>query len=240
MKTIDTYSSDAHLRVILQGPPGSGKTTLACQFPGAYVADCDINLAGPLRWLKANGRPLPIGYDVIDRDGDREVDPGFRFERLVNCVSSALADPQVKTIVIDSATKVSDYIMSHVLRQQGKKQMEMQSWGFYLNYWKDFVLKISAQRKHFVLIAHERVEKDEVDQSLRYFLNIPGQFAYIAGSLFTDVWRCEVVSSGFGAQAKYTWQIRTMPDWKFQLKNSLGLPPVFEFSWAEIERRLTA
>jgi nucleoside-triphosphatase THEP1 len=240
MQSINTYSDNSNLRVLLQGPPGSGKTTTACQFPAAYIADCDLNLAGALRYLRSANLPLPIGYDIIDRDDDgKEVDPSFRFERLLRKLQIACADTTVQTIVVDSATKLSDYIMAHILRQQGKKQMEMQSWGFYFTCWKEFVARITAQKKHFVLICHERVEKDEIDQALKYFLNIPGQFAHIAGSLFTDVWRCEVASKGFGAATTHEFQIRTMPDHKFNLKNSLGLPAVFKFDWKIVESKLS-
>lgn len=239
MQPITNYTSEAHLRVLLQGAPGSGKTTTACQFPAPYVADCDLNLAGSLRFLRSANLALPVGFDVIDRDETgKEIDPAFRFERLLKKLQEACASPDVQTIIIDSATKLSDYIMAHILRQQGKKQMEMQSWGFYFTTWKELVARITAQRKHFVLIAHERVEKDEIDQSLKYFLNIPGQFAHIAGSLFTDVWRTEVSAKGFGATQQHEFLVRTMPDHKFNLKNSLALPALFKFDWPTIEAKL--
>lgn len=237
MQKIETYTKESHLRLLLQGTPGSGKTTLACHFPGAYIADCDINLAGPLRWLTSNKGTLPVGYDLIDRDENgNEVDPSLRYQRLGKCLNIALKDPEVQTIVIDSATKLSDYIQAEVLRQQGKKEMSIQMWGLFLAQYKHFLGQITAQRKHFVLICHEKVEKDEIDACLKYFIMIPGQMASIIGSLFTDIWRCEV--SATGLPPKYSWNIRTMPDNRFALKNSLGLPPLFHFDWKKIEEGL--
>lgn len=240
MQRIEQYEKEAYLRLLIQGPPGSGKSTLACHFPGAYIADCDINLAGPFRWLKANNGTMPVGYDIIDRDETgKEVNPADRYIRLAACLTAAAKDPAVQTIVIDSATKLSDYMLAEVLRQQNKKDMSIQMWGFYLALWKQFISQISAQRKHFVLICHERVEKDEIDQSLKYFVLIPGQMGNIIGSLFSDVWRCEV-SGGQGINPTYNWNIRTMPDHRFALKNSLGLPPVMKFDWSKIEAKLNA
>ena len=92
-------------------------------------------------------------------------------------------------------------------------------------------------RKHVVLIAHERVEKDEMDQSLKYFVAIPGQFQHIIGSMFTDIWRCEVAAAGSNPP-KYTFQVRTMPDFRYQLKNSLDLPPIMKFDWKQIADKL--
>lgn len=243
MQLITNYAkNDAHLRLLLQGPPGAGKTTLACQMPKAYIADCDLNLGGALRYMNEAKLTLPVGYDTIDRKDDgSDVEPNLRFERLCLCLQSAAADPNVETLVLDSATKISDYIIAHTLRMQNKKAMEMTSWGFYLGYWKELINKLSSVRKNLVLIAHEKVEKDEIDQSLKYFLLIPGQFGSMAGSLFTDVWRCEVAAgAGFGANVKYSWNVRTMPDHKFQLKNSLGLPAVFQFAWPTIAAKLAS
>ena len=204
-----------------------------------YVADCDINLAGALRWLKTNNKPLPVGYDVIDRDeSNKVVDEGFRYARLMKCLSDAVNSPDVKTIVVDSATKVSDYIMADVLREQGKRQMEMQSWGFYLRKWTNFIGQLTAVPKNFVLICHEKVEKDEVDQTLRYFINLPGQISQIIGTMFTDVWRCEV-SEKSGLSPTYEWIVRTMPNFRFALKNSLALPALFKFDWPTIEAKLS-
>lgn len=237
MQTIDTYTKETYLRLLLQGAPGTGKTTLACHFPGCYIADCDINLAGPLRWLKANNGTLPLGYDIIDRDDEgKEVEPIDRYQRLIKCLATAIQNPDVQTIVIDSATKLSDYMLLEVQRQHGKKEMSIALWGAYLMLWKHLLSRISAQRKHFVLICHERVEKDEIDMSLKYFVLVPGQMGNIIGSLFSDVWRTEVSTAGI--PPKYSWNLRTMPDTKFALKNSLGLPPIMQFNWKLIEEKL--
>lgn len=239
MQVITEYAKETHLRLLLQGPPGSGKTTLACHLPGAYIADLDLNLGGPLRYLKSSGGPLPVGYNIIDRTPDgKEVPPSERYQRLAYCLNDALKSPEVETIIVDSATKLSDYMIAEVLRTQHKSEMTIQLWGFYLALWKTFIGAISAQRKHFVLTCHERVEKDEIDQSLKYFVLIPGQMQHIIGSMFTDVWRTEVTVAG--VPPKYTFQIRTMSDHRFQLKNSFGLAPIMKFDWSKIEAKLNS
>lgn len=243
MPTIDQYSNDAYLRLLLQGPSGVGKTTLACQFPGAWVMDCDLNLAGPLRFLKSKGLPLPIGYDTIDRDETgKSVPDNMRYDRLLRCANAAAAQPGVKTLVFDSATKIADYIKAHVLRVNPTKtgQMEMTSWGFFYQYWVQLVATVTAAKLHSVFIFHEKLEKDEVDGTLKYFINVQGQFQAVAASLFTDVWRAEVSGGGglLPTASSYNWQIRTMPDFRYQLKNSLQLPPVFVFDWKLIESKL--
>jgi energy-coupling factor transporter ATP-binding protein EcfA2 len=237
---INNYTQESHLRLLLQGPPGSGKSTLACHFPGAYVADLDINLGGPLRFLRENNGPMPVGFDIIGRSDDgKEVPLKDCYQRLGAKLNAALKEPGVETIVIDSATKLGDYIQAEVLRTQGKSEMTLPLWGFYLQTWKHFITQLSAQRKHLVLTCHESVEKDEIDQTLRYFVAVSGQMKWVIGSMFTDVWRCEVAVTA-GANPKHTFQVRTMPDFRYSLKNSLSLPPIFKFDWKLIEQRLAA
>lgn len=244
MPTIDQYSlTDAHLRLLLQGPSGVGKTTLACQFPGAWVLDCDLNLGGPLRWLKANGKSTPIGYDIIDRTEDgKPVPENLRYQRLLERANAAAGQPGVQTLIFDSCTKIADYIKAHVLRVNGTSsgKFEQASWGFFYNYWVQLVSTVTAAKIHCVFIFHEKVDKDEIDGSLKYFLNVQGQFRDLAASMFTDVWRAEVMGGGGlnPTLASYKWLIRTMPDYRFQLKNSLQLPPTFEFDWKVIEAKL--
>lgn len=243
MPAIDQYASDSYIRLLLQGPPGSTKTTTACQFPGAWVFDCDLNLGGPLRWLKEKGKPLPIGYDTIDRDDNgAPVPENMRWQRLFTCINAAAKQAGalgIETFVIDSTTKADIYNQAHVLRTNPTKTggLEQTSWGFIRNNWIQLIGVMTSARVNFVLIAHEKVDKDEVDGSLKYFLNIQGSFKDMAGSMFTDVWRAEMQSSG-GLTPAYKAVLRTMPDHRYQLKNSLMLPPTFEFDWKLIEAKL--
>ena len=129
--------------------------------------------------------------------------------------------------------------MAEVMRTQGKSEMTLPLWGFYLQTWKQFISQLSTQRKHIILTCHESVEKDEIDQTLKYFVQVAGQMKFVIGSMFTDVWRCEVAVTA-GPNPKYTFQVRTMPDFRYQLKNSLSLPPIFKFDWNLIQERLAA
>lgn len=242
MPTIDQYQkSDAFIRLLLQGPPGAGKTTLACQFPGVWFLDCDINLAGSLRWLNETKKPLPIGYDIIDRtEDDKPVPENMRYARLVKCANEASGKPGVQTLVFDSATKIMEYIKAHVLRTQPTKtgQLGIPSWGFIYSEWLRLVGTVTAAKLNCVFIFHEKDVVSEDGSLVKVGINVQGQFQHIAGSLFTDVWRLEVENKGGLLAPNYVRRLRTMPDHRYQLKNSFGLPPMFEFDWSVIEGKL--
>lgn len=241
MQPITDYAKkEARLRLLLQGPPGSGKTTLACSFPKPYIIDIDVNLDGPLRFRSKRNLPLPVGYDRLDIDEKgAAVPPVARYLRLDRCLIEAQQNPDIETIVIDSATGFTDILMEEVKRRQPGVKDGRQLWGFFFEYGKQFLATLTSMRKHIVLIAHERVEKDEVEGGLKYRVNWPGQLGDLIGGFFTDVWRAEVQSIG-GLQPSYKWVVRTMPDYRFTLKNGFEFPAIFEFSWALVEQKMKA
>jgi len=243
MPLIENYSAQSRLRVLLQGPPGSGKTTTACQFPKPWVIDADMNLAGALRWLRNAKLPLPVGYDTIDKDDAGVVVPPLqRTKRLLDACAAAMNNPDVETIVLDGGTKIGDYFKDEVLKQNPTKSggFEMPTWGFYYKIWVSFINQLSVCNKHIVFIFHEKVDKDELDGSTKFFLNIQGSFKDMAGALFTDVWRAEV-SQPLSANAQPEYVIRTAQSYRNHgLKNGLGLPATFKFDWKTIEAKLNS
>ena len=116
----------------------------------------------------------------------------------------------------------------------------MTSWGFYGKMWVSFVGQLSVAKKHIVFIFHEKIDKDELDGSTRFFLNLQGQFQGMAGSMFTDVWRAEV-NSPATPNGEPEYVLRTAQNFRVPgLKNGLGLPQVFKFDWNVIQNKLNS
>jgi hypothetical protein len=155
-------------------------------------------------------------------------------------LAAASADPKIETIIIDSATNLSDVMIAEVLRQQGKSEMSKREWGFFAILGRHFLSVLSAMRKHVVLIGHEKTEKDDKG-SVVYPIKVawPGQVGANIGVWFTNVWRCENKQEGFGATAKTVYSIRTSPNGQYELKNTLGLPVTFDGKWETIQSALT-
>jgi hypothetical protein len=240
MQDINTYTTTTdYIRLILQGEPKSGKSTLACQFPGAYIIDSDVNLGGPIRYLKEHNLPLPVGYDVLDKNGVADIDLSARYVRFQLLMSEAQKNDKIQTIVIDSATSFTDILLAETSRLQPSVKDGRQLWGFFFTYGKELMARLRLFRKHIILIVHEKLDKLP-DGSLAYPVRIawPGQLGGIMASFFTDVWRTEVKMVGYTPNAKYKWVVQTMPSYQYKLGNSLGLPDEFEFDWKLIESKL--
>lgn len=245
MPLIQSYSSDSHLRLVLQGPSGVGKTTIAAQFPGAWINDLDVNLGGTIAFLKENKLSLPLGYDMISTDDTGQpVHPLQQFLRLDAKLQEQQKNPEIKTIVLDSGTNLADILIYEICRQQGKQSISgfkdgRQFWGFFAPFCRNFFSVLAQFRKNIVLTAHEKTQKLE-SGAIVYPIKVawPGQVGENIGAFFNCVWRAEVERIQSGMITNYNWRIRTKPDGMYELKDTLGLPAVFPFKWETIQAAL--
>lgn len=252
MQPVSSYAdTNDKLRLVLQGNSGVGKTTLACQFPGAYIIDIDVNLGGSLRYIEAQNKKganlrLPVGYDNLDKDekGNLIALPE-RYQRLNVLLQEAQNNPLIETIVLDSGTILVDVMMNEIFKQQKKTSINdwkdpRQFWNLFIPFCRNFFDVLTRMRKHIVIPLHEKF-KETPEGFVVYPVQVswPGQIGRQIGIWFTNIWRAEVEQTAAGVNTtNYKWQIRTMPDSKYALKNTLMLPPVFEFKWETIEKAL--
>lgn len=233
------------LSILLLGPPGSRKTTLAMQFPRPYFIDCDGNLDGPERYLRANGFPqLEYGYDSVNfTDDGKEVAVEKKYDRLEQLLRSArTADCQ--TVIVDSMTMVNEFIIRKVLDEQKQPAMRPIDWQPLKSfYWKLLVSGIRGMGKTTIVTCHEIILTEPDPKAVMkenivgYKPSVQGGIADYFGAFFTDIFRCvietEATTKGPVTKSKlYTCKTTKSPD----LKNSLGLPAVIDASYAEIKK----
>lgn len=218
------------------------------QFPNLYVANCDLNLTGPERFIRQRDPTLSYSYDDIPLKDDGAQRPVNEcLQHLFDCLTKAAQDPTIKTIAIDSLTHVNEYVIQHILRLGGRKDMEIRDWISFKSRFLELLFSYSRNSgKTVIMTVHESII-EEVDPKnvmkknvIGYQPSISGGITDYFGAFFTDVWRCTIDRVGqtptnpLGLEARLT----TARNSKSDLKNSLGLPPEMKADYKLIEAQL--
>lgn len=226
MQDINSFNPSLGTAILLMGPPGGGKTVLGCRlFPKTYVIVADLNFASGLRYLqKIKETSNIIGFDTVGVDEKGvKVPVAARYARMWKLLTEAVANPEVGTIFVDSITLVEDYIKAKICSASSEEYIRLEGfpqWGTYLITWKGIIYQLRESGKRVIFSAHEEHEMDKLSGIPKYKIMVDGKIQGKFGGLFSDVWRCEVVEN----LGKHSWQVRTLGDVRFDLKNNFDLP----------------
>jgi hypothetical protein len=214
--------------ILLIGPPGGGKTTLAMQFPGVCFMDCDGNLDGPERFLRQKNKTLAYSYESLRfDDAGKPISTDEAFVLLLDSVKATAISPNIKTVVIDGLTHVNEFIIRYVLKKQNKSknpdEMEMRDWiPFKSAAYRLLVGALQGCGKTTICTCHEKILTETVGNNFQerivaYQPAFQGGVTDYFGGFFTDMWRCEARMGSAGAQE--FWVVPTKQP-KNELKNS--------------------
>lgn len=136
--------------VLIYGEPSVGKTTLGCSAADAVLFDYDggVHRLHPVHMIPT--LQVESWEDTADALAQLRTEPALKGTR---------------TIVIDTAGKMLDYMAESIIRTDPKKRkgdgtLSLQGFGVRKKMFRDFVASTKAQGYNLVFIAHETTDKD--------------------------------------------------------------------------------
>lgn len=222
------------IRLLLVGPPKSGKTYAASSFPNPLFVDFDNGLTSTELRAK-NLATLPFydeawlrkQYPVLHANAKLPVRPASSFVTFLNSpelLSMSIED----TLVLDSLSTMSDAVKTELtpLIPVSKKTGEDDGYWFWKqwsNWFCSLCTKIRSLNCNVVLTAHEQEIRDsETGRVLAYKFMLQGQeFSPRLPQFFTDIYRQTKDTKQLPGPAgdklaarvseNYLWQIKSSP-----------------------------
>lgn len=148
-----------HMKVLVTGPPKSGKTTFLATAPNVVVAACE---AGLMSIAHKN-----IGYVEIDSIDKLATLHGIlKDPTLRQRAAASMGLPAIETVCIDTADALQEIAKKEVLRQGRRTEMQQADWG-------KLKETMSAQLKAFIALplnviitVHVDVTQDEEQRQI--------------------------------------------------------------------------
>ena len=190
------------IKMLVYGQPGIGKSTMALSAPNPVLFDFDggvqrVNVAFQCPTLQV--KSWEEALQALEELKGGEVD--------------------CKTIVIDTAGKMLDFMSDYIMRNDSKMRMRdgslsLKGYGARKVMFQNFLREVAMMGKNIVFVAHEREEKDGETKIVR---------PEIGGSSASDLMK-ELDLVGYVQAVGPDRTVYWTPQEKFYAKNTCNLP----------------
>lgn len=192
------------IKALVYGQPGLGKSTLALSTPNPVLFDFDGGVQRVNGAFQCVTLPVSCWDEVLLGLDELEKEPN-----------------DFKTIVIDTAGKMLDFMSAYIIKQDPKMAMRdgslsLKGYGARKVMFINFLKRVSMMGKHVIFVAHEREEKDGELRIVRPEIGGSSQ-----GDLIKEL---DLVGymQAIGSERTISWT----PQEKFYAKNTCNLPPM--------------
>ena len=249
--------------VLLVGPPGEGKTTAACTAPGPIlVADFDNklhkmeNLRHRLR-TKENptGDIIQVAMDyplsemglrrlATDKNemGTKQVitaqPKGYlKFVELVENLQKnnyVYDGVKINSFVLDSYTTMQEHLKRLITSSNERTAMSLPLYGVLLANLEEVNNTLIRFPINVLILAHQKVDKDELTGKIRYKIFCEGQMSDKIGKEFEEIYYMQKTIIGSGANATAKYEMMTIGDGMRDCRTSRKLGALVEPDFCKI------
>jgi len=236
-----TNQKDTSASLLFWGPPFSGKTVLASQFPDPHFIALDKHTLTSVRGLR-NRYSLDFDVDIIELGEKETTDPDFiklvgsavfakasaweKTLRLIEAWCRTL--PENATLVIDNLSRIGEDLTRMISKQSGKQKFTFDEWGAFLTQMQKMIECINHDERkcNVIIIGHEKPDEDQITGEIRRYLLLPGQARYRIPSTITDYLYIKAEQKIVGGKRVSTRMLRSRPTNDAQTGSRTLLPNI--------------